>query len=566
MWFAKLAFVVLLLWGTASRPVFGDFTLTVLHTNDVHSHIDENSKHGGLCSGDREQCVGGVARIVTKVKELKKMYPDTIFVNAGDFFQGTAWFTVLKDALISEVMVKMGYDYACLGNHEFDNGPAGLAPFLEKVSRSPLKIISCNTDFSRSSMLRHIKLPKSIVANMHGTKVGIIGAVIEDTKFLSNPGSVRFLDDSKSIQREAALLKKMGVKIIIAITHVGYMRDIELIRNITDVSLIIGGHTNTFLYNGTGYPPENVPAGPYPTTVVRSDGSTGLVVQAFWFGKFLGFIRVTFDKNGRVSSWTGNPILIDSSVPEDRYMLSVIEPYRETVYNAMRIRVGSSRVSLEHAGDVCRLRECNLGNLVADSFFTHYANKKPRSAGIWSNVNGAIVNGGTLRAPLPRTNSLTLGDILSATPFGQTVVVATMNGTALKRMMEISVARYNQSAPIGAFLHLSGIRAVFDMASPPMNRLTRLEILCTKCYVPMYEDVRDDALYNVATTDFLAKGGDGFDVCTNVSEGGPVEYEILVEYVKRMSPIKMGIEGRVILKGLERRFEKQPWMVKRQLE
>ncbi|XP_077555712.1 protein 5NUC-like isoform X8 [Haemaphysalis longicornis] len=479
MWGAEVVFGILLLWSTASCPVFGEFTLTVLHTNDVHSHIEESSKHGGLCSGDREECVGGVARIVTKVNEIKKMYPDTIFVNAGDFFQGTAWYTVLKEALISEVMVKMGYDYACLGNHEFDNGPASLALFLEKVARSRLKIVSCNTDFSRSSKLRHIKLPKSVVANMHGTKVGIIGAVLEDTKFLSNPGSVRFMDDMKSIRREAAWLKRKGVKIIIAITHLGYSRDVELIRNITDLSLVVGGHSNTFLYSGTDHPPENEPAGPYPTTVLRGDGSTGLVVQAFWFGKFLGFLRITFDNSGKVSSWSGNPILIDSSVPDDK---------------------------------------------------------------------------------------VTMGDILSATPFGQTVVVATMNGTALKRMMEISVSRYNQSAPTGAFLQLSGMRAVFNMSRPPGKRLTRLRILCTKCFVPMFEDVSDLATYNIVTTDFLAKGGDGYDECSKVSEGGPVEYEILVEYVKRMSPIKTGIEGRVILKGLKKRLNKQPRMVKRKLE
>ncbi|KAH7963188.1 hypothetical protein HPB52_019940 [Rhipicephalus sanguineus] len=116
-----------------------------------------------------------------RVKELKKTYPNTIFVNAGDFFQGTAWYTVLKSALVSEVMVEMGYDYACLGNHEFDNGPKGLAPFLEKVSRSTLKIVSCNTDFSRSSSLRHIDVPKSIMARMQDTRIGIIGAVTQDT-------------------------------------------------------------------------------------------------------------------------------------------------------------------------------------------------------------------------------------------------------------------------------------------------------------------------------------------------------------------------------------------------
>ncbi|XP_049518135.1 snake venom 5'-nucleotidase isoform X1 [Dermacentor silvarum] len=540
-----------LVFSPAIHRVCADFTLTVLHTNDVHSHIEESTKYGGLCTGHRADCVGGIARIATKVNELKKTYPNTIFVNAGDFFQGTAWYTVLKSALVSEVMVAMGYDYACLGNHEFDNGPSELAPFLQKVSRSPLKFVSCNTDFSRSSNLRHIDVPKSVITTMQDTKVGIIGAVIEDTKFLSNPGPVKFFDAAKSIQKEARVLKNMGAKIIIAITHIGYLKDIELIRNVTDVDLVIGGHTNTFLYNGNDHPPENVPAGPYPTTVKRSDGTTGLVVQAFWFGKFLGFLRVTFDDDGRVKSWSGNPILINSSIPEDPHILRVIEPHRERVYHAMRIRVGSSRVSLEHAEDVCRLRECNLGNLVADSYFNYYANKKPRSSNVWSNVNGAIVNGGSLRAPILRTASVTMGDILSALPFGQTIVVATMNGKSLKKMMEYSMSNYNVSSPAGSFLHVSGMKVEFDVTRPPMQRLVLLEILCTRCYVPVYEKVRDDAVYNVATTDFLAKGGDGFDVCTNVSEGGPIEYELLVDYFKQMSPIKAGIERRVILHGVK---------------
>ncbi|XP_054933080.2 snake venom 5'-nucleotidase-like isoform X5 [Dermacentor andersoni] len=413
---------VFLVFSPAIHRVCADFTLTVLHTNDVHSHIDESSKHGGLCTGDRAECVGGIARIVTKVKELKKTYPNTIFVNAGDFFQGTAWYTVLKSALVSEVMVEMGYDYACLGNHEFDNGPSGLAPFLEKVSRSPLRLLSCNTDFSRSSNLRHLVLPKSVITRMQDTRVGIIGAVTEDTRFLSNP---------------------------------------------------------------------------------------------------------------------------------DPHILRVIEPHRETVYRAMRVRVGSSRVSLEHAEDVCRLRECNLGNLVADSYFNYYANKKPRSGNIWSNVNAAIVNGGSLRAPVPRTASVTMGDILSALPFGQTIVVATMNGKSLKKMMEYSMSTYNVSSPAGSFLQVSGMKVVFDMTRPAMQRLVLLEILCTRCYVPIYETVRDEAVYNIATTDFLAKGGDGFDACTNVSEGGPVEYELLVDYIKQMSPVKVGIERRVILQGVK---------------
>ncbi|KAH7963189.1 hypothetical protein HPB52_019941 [Rhipicephalus sanguineus] len=292
------------------------------------------------------------------------------------------------------------------------------------------------------------------------------------------------------------VLKKMGAKIVIAITHIGYMQDIELMRSITDVDLVIGGHTNTFLYNGTDHPPENVPAGPYPTTVKMRDGTTGLVAQAFWFGKYLGFLRVTFDDNGRVKSWSGNPILINSSIPEDPHILTVIEPHRETVYQAMRVRVGSSRVSLEHAEDVCRLRECNLGNLAADAYFHYYSNRKPRSRDMWSNVNAAIVNGGSLRAPIPRTGTDHPKEDKPEGPYPY--VVNRTDGSKALVVQDFRFGKY-------------------------LGRL--------------------DVTFN-STGHVVSWGGN--PVLLNVSvEEGPIEYEALEKYIAKMSPIWTPDEGRI---------------------
>ncbi|EEC19323.1 5' nucleotidase, putative, partial [Ixodes scapularis] len=113
-------------------------------------------------------------------------------------------------------------------------------------------------------------------------------------------------------------LKANGVEIILGITHCGYLRDIEIIKEVKDLDVIVGGHTNTFLYSGSGHPPENKPEGEYPTVVKRGDDSDGLVVQAYYYGKFLGFLQVTFNDKGDVMNWTGNPILLNSSVPEGK--------------------------------------------------------------------------------------------------------------------------------------------------------------------------------------------------------------------------------------------------------
>ncbi|KAK8784166.1 hypothetical protein V5799_009468 [Amblyomma americanum] len=497
-----------------------------------------------------KSCVGGVARITTKVKELKKQYPGALFLNAGDFFQGTAWYTVLKQVIISAVMSRMGYDYVCLGNHEFDDGPAGLAPFLLEMKRANVTVVNTNANFSKEPLLQNISLPTSVTVNINGTSVGIVGAVLPETRVLSKPGLVEFDDDLESIRKEALKLDKKGVKIIIAITHSGYPRDLEIVKQVPQVDLLVGGHTNTFLYHGTGYPRENTPEGDYPTLVNRSDGTHGLVVQDYWFGKFLGFLRVSFDKDGNVTNWTGNPILLNSSIQEDEEMLDIIACYKDNVTRAIEAVVGYSKVLLEQADNICRLRECNLGNLIADAYFAYYADMESSDPELWSDVNGALLNGGAIRAPIPQMENITMGHILATMPFGQSVVIMTLNGSELRDMFEHSVEEYSYENKKGQFLQVSGIRVTYNVQLRAGCRVVSLQVLCTRCKVPRYEHVEDAKTYRIATTDYVTRGGDGYKKATNATSGGPVDYTVLVDYIKKMTPIKSAIEGRVtVLNG-----------------
>uniref|UniRef100_G3MTD4 5'-Nucleotidase C-terminal domain-containing protein n=1 Tax=Amblyomma maculatum TaxID=34609 RepID=G3MTD4_AMBMU len=471
-------------------------------------------------------------------------------MNAGDFFQGTAWYTVLKHVIISAVMSRMEYDYICLGNHEFDDGPAGLAPFLLAMQEAKVQVVNTNADFSKEPLLRNISLPKSVKVNVSGTRVGIVGAVLPETRVLSQPGLVEFRDDLGSIKQEAEKLEKEGVKIIIAITHSGYPRDLEIVKNVPQVDLLVGGHTNTFLYHGEGYPRENTPEGDYPTRVNRSDGSFGLVVQDYWFGKFLGFLQVSFDNDGNVVNWTGNPILLNASVSEDQDMLDIIACYKDNMTRAIEAVVGYSKVLLEQADDICRLRECNLGNLIADAYFALYADQESSDPELWSDVNGALLNGGAIRAPIPQMANITMGHILTTMPFGMSVVIMTLNGSELRDMFEHSVKDYNYEKRKGQFLQVSGIRVTYNVNLTAGCRVVSLEVLCTRCKVPRYEHIEDDKTYRIATTDYITRGGDGYKKATNATSGGPTDYTVLVEYIKKMTPIKSAIEGRVtVLNG-----------------
>uniref|UniRef100_A0A023FKJ3 Putative 5' nucleotidase n=1 Tax=Amblyomma cajennense TaxID=34607 RepID=A0A023FKJ3_AMBCJ len=484
-------------------------------------------------------------------------------MNGGDFFQGTPYYTLLKSSVISEVMSNMGYDYVCLGNHEFDDGPENLAPFLKRMNESNVTVVGTNTDFSDDEVLRSYNLVKSAVREIKGRKIGILGAVIPDTQFTSNPGpNVKFSGEIESFQKEVANLKNQSVDIIIAITHSGFKREIKIVEEVPEIDILVGGHTNTFLYTGKDHPKENKPEGLYPYVVNRTDGSQALIVQDFWFGKFLGRLRVTFDAHGNVSTWEGNPILMNASVLEDECMNETLAPYKENMTRQMEKVIGDTRVLMEHEQDICRLQECNIGNLVADAYYEYFVNmnmstpientttrKIPKA---WSEINGAIVNAGSIRTALPSFSKVTWGDVVTTLPYGNSLVVMTINGTVVEKMFEHSVTNYtlDPEARKGRFLQVSGFRVEYDLTQPNGQRVISVSVLCRNCTVPTYEAINGNATYKIVTADYLTRGGDGFKLLrsANTTDGGPIEYEALEKYVVKMSSLGPPNEGRIKIK------------------
>ncbi|CAN7945257.1 unnamed protein product, partial [Ixodes hexagonus] len=127
---------------------------------------------------------------LAQVKELKQTYPEALFLNAGDFYQGTAYYTILKHQMVSTIMTAMNYTHVCLGNHEFDDGPKGLAPFLRAMKTANISVLSTNTNFSKEPELNDSLVEKSVIVTINETKIGIIGAVLPQTRELSNPGKI----------------------------------------------------------------------------------------------------------------------------------------------------------------------------------------------------------------------------------------------------------------------------------------------------------------------------------------------------------------------------------------
>uniref|UniRef100_A0A672ZAK6 5'-nucleotidase n=1 Tax=Sphaeramia orbicularis TaxID=375764 RepID=A0A672ZAK6_9TELE len=472
----------------------------------------ETGGHSGECARSGA-CYAGVARRAAAVRRVRGSERNVLLLDAGDQFQGSVWFNFYKGAEAAHFMNRLGYDAMALGNHEFDNGVDGLMkPFLQDIKCSVLSA-NIRTDSVLESTFGNAFFPYKIFT-VGGQKVGVVGYTSQETPALSEPGPhLDFEDEVSAVQLQVDKLQTLGVNKIIALGHSGFTVDKTIAAKVRGVDVVIGGHTNTFLY--TGPPPSSeVPVGPYPVLVKSEDGRTVPVVQAYAFGKYLGFLKVTFDDSGNVVESKGNPILLDSSVPQDPDVLAEVEEWKQNLANYSSQEVGQTLVFLNGSSEECRFRECNLGNLICDAMVDNNVGYSEGEQ--WNHVSACILNAGGIRTSIDeqtRNGSITMKDLLSVLPFGGTYDLVKLNGSTLRKAFEHSIRRHGQGT--GEFLQVSGFQVEFDLSKPPGHRVKTLKILCVDCRVPRYEPVQDQTVYKIVLPSYLVIGGDGFTMIKN---------------------------------------------------
>lgn len=543
MWPLRLPLLLLLLLLAARSRASWD--LVLLHTNDVHARVEETSAVSGRCAasggggGGGSACFAGVARRATAVARVRAAERSVLLLDAGDQFQGSVWFNYFGGAEAAHFMNRLRYDAMVLGNHEFDNGVPGLLkPFLERVH---FPVLSANMVPDRrdpdAAALAAACRPYSVLT-VDGHRVAVVGYTSRETPALSKPGDhLGFQDEVAALRRQVEELRAMGVDQIVALGHSGFAVDQEVARRVGGVDVVIGGHSNTFLY--TGSPPSTeVPEGPYPFVVTSDEGRQVPVVQAFAFGKYLGFLKVTFDDDGEVVKVSGNPILLDSSIPQDPEVLAEVEEWRRSLANYSSQLVGRTLVFLEGSSRVCRWAECNLGNLICDAMVSK-----------WSHVSAAILNAGAIRTSVDEQShngSITMEDLLAVLPFGGTFDLVQLSGATLRKVFEFSVRRYGSGT--GEFLQVSGLAVEFDTSRPPGSRLRRLDVVCTGCQVPRYQPVQDQEVYTVALPSYLVAGGDGYSMIAKEMlkhNSGDLDVSVVSDYISQKQQVFPTVEGRI---------------------
>ena len=270
--------------------------ITILHTNDVHSHIDPFGPDDG-----RNANKGGVARRASLVESIRNENPNTLLLDAGDIFQGTPYFNYYGGELEFKLMSMLKYDAATIGNHDFDNGIDGL---YAQLPNAKFDFVSANYDFTDTVMDTHVK-PYTIFYK-DGIKIGVFGLGIELEGLVGQNSykETKYLNPIEIAQDMSRILKtNEQCDLVICLSHLGYhyrnsperVSDLTLAKATKDIDLIIGGHTHTFL--------------PKPTIEKNSDNKNVLVNQVGCYGLYLGKIDFYFDSDKNKSA-NGTSIIV----------------------------------------------------------------------------------------------------------------------------------------------------------------------------------------------------------------------------------------------------------------
>lgn len=543
-----ILFAILFLILACSRPdadkkpdaPSGDFTLTVLHTNDTHSHYGGVTDKGSTCYAALcEDGRGGYVRLDQTVRAIRKDTPDALFLEAGDIFLGTLFWGLHKERVPVAVLDKMGYQAITPGNHEFDDG---WPRFLRMVEALKTPIVAANLTFApsvRSPAVSSIR--PFIVLERSGRKIGIVGITNPWTPETSLPGpEVNFGEAKQALEESIAKLAAEDVNIIIALTHLGLQSDKLLARSVNGVDIIVGGHSHTLLSNT-----DDKAEGPYPVVEKTPDGSPVLVVTASTACLYLGKLEIEFDDKGIARQWRGGPILLDQATldalnaPEpDAELVKILNDFAAPAQKEMVTAIGVIKAKdrdgnplEERSVKECRRVECLSGNIITDAL---------RDAP-FAEAQVALVNGGVVRASLPG-GTVTRGNLLDTLPFKNTAVMTEMSGAILLQTLEHGVSAHDHGD--GRFLQVSGLRYAFKPSNKVGKRITQVEVQEKN---GQWSPLSANAVYNVVTVEYIAEGGDEYAVLSKLpwNKSNKRLEDITRDYIERHSPLKIELQGRI---------------------
>ncbi|MCJ7994046.1 5'-nucleotidase C-terminal domain-containing protein [Rhizobium cremeum] len=514
----------------SATGAFADFELNILHINDFHSRIEAINKFDSTCSEEeaaKNECFGGIARMKTAIDTRRNELAgkNILTLDAGDQFQGSLFYTTYKSAPIAEFMNGIGFDAMEIGNHEFDDGPEELAKFIDALK---FPMISGNTLAGLDTPVAD-KFKPYIVKEFGPEKVAVVGVLATDTDETSSPGdSILFAEPIGYLKEAVKEIEAQGINKIVLLSHVGYEEDKRIAAAVDGIDVIVGGHSHTLLSNT-----DEKAAGPYPTLVKNPSGKDVPIVTAYSYSKYLGDLKVVFDDAGAVKTAEGAPKLLDASVTPDAGYTAKVAELAGPIEELKKKEIGETAEVIEGSREVCRVKECTMGNLVADAMVDRVKDQ---------GITIAIQNGGGLRASID-AGTVSMGEVLTVLPFQNTLATFRLKGSDIVAALENGLSQIQDGA--GRFPQVSGLKYSFDKSQEPGKRVVSVEVKEGDAFVPL----DPEKVYGVATNNYMRAGGDGYKIFAtagqNAYDFGPGLETVVADYIAKNSPYKPYVDGRI---------------------
>lgn len=508
--------------------------LTLIHFNDGESHL--------LNAGAGLEDYGGIARFATIIKNIREEIQSDLSTNAcltvsaGDnFLAGPVFNVSIKKGVPyydAVALDNIGVDVFALGNHDFDFGPDILASFIESFNLRKPVFLSANLNFSNEPRLLKLqeagKIAGAVILEKGGQKFGLIGLTTPELKMISSPRNVMVNKDiAKILQRAIDKLNRAGVNKIILISHFqGIKHDIELIKQTKGIDIVVAGGGGELLVNKDqrnildGLKNDKEITGPYPMFVKDADLRNVPLVTTPGDYCYVGRLDLLFDSKGEVAhvSVQSGPIRVvgdgfnDAVEPDRLINEKVVIPLAKAISTSSNI-VGVAKVLLDGERDHVRSRETNLGNLVADSVFWNASKEANKFKADKPTV--AMINAGSIRASIP-AGQISDAMLFATCPFYDFItIVEDVPPDVFKGILESAVSAISDdgslSGDTGKFPQLSNMSIVYNPKRNPGKRIKQIKLNNGDFIVNNYKIVQYAPYVNIATLNFLARGGDDWN-------------------------------------------------------
>lgn len=481
-------------------------TVTIVYTNDVHCYVDQNIGYSGLKA---------------YITNLKKNTKNVFVVDCGDAIQGEFIGTLFKGQFIIDLMNKVGYDFAVLGNHEFDYGMEALKSHIE---RSNAKYLNCNITYNGNKFNALAKTASYTVSSIGDTKIGFVGVTTPSATNNSTPGFFQengnFVYDFKShnigkdlfecVQRSVDSCKKEGADYVVLISHLGTGTGYEpftstnLIGNTSGIDVVLDSHSHNII----------------PCAKIKNKIGKEVVLTSAG-EKLRQFGVVKISPNGITSE------LINDYKEKDREINEYIASIRAIYSSELRKIVGTSTTLLSCYDEkyirLVRNRETNIGDWCTDALLHA------------TSGDLAFFNGGSIRADIKK-GVITIGDLKDVNGFNNMICKVSVTGQEILDALEMSYRKTLNVVTVdgkwsvgesGGFFQVSGIKCTIDTSIPSfvivddngmyekINGARRVKDVMIKEngeYVP----IDPNKNYILVSTDYLIKeSGDGINIFSN---------------------------------------------------